>query len=74
MKQAFVQIGTTAARDPVTGEFLQSEPIFKEITPELEKAEAATYNDAGKMLAEKMKHYIDGGGLIERRRGRAAKK
>lgn len=74
MKSTFIQIGVTAARDPVTGEFLPAEPIFKEATPELEKAETAAFTDAGKMLAEKMKQYIDGGGLIERRgRKRAAR-
>ena len=74
MKSTFIQIGVTAARDPETGDFLPAEPIFKEVTPEMEKAEAATYNDVGKMLAEKMKQYIDGGGLIEQRgRKRAAR-
>ena len=74
MKSTFIQIGVTAARDPETGDFLPAEPIFKEVTPELEKAEAATYNDVGKMFAEKMKHYIEGGGLIEKRgRKRAAR-
>ncbi|WP_195376959.1 hypothetical protein [Anaerotruncus rubiinfantis] len=75
MKSTFIQIGVTAARDPETGDFLPAEPIFKEVTPELEKAEAATYNDVGKMFAEKMKHYIEGGGLIEKRgKRRAAQK
>lgn len=74
MKSTFIQIGVTAARDPETGDFLPAEPIFKEVTQELEKAEAATYNDVGKMFAEKMKQYIDGGGLIEKRKQRAARR
>lgn len=73
MKQAFIQIGTTAARDPETGAFLPSEPIFKEVTPELEAAETAAFSDAGKMLAEKMKKYIDGGGLIGRSKKRGGR-
>lgn len=74
MKSTFIQIGVTAARNPATGEFLPAEPIFKEVTPELERAETAAFTDAGKMLAEKMKQYIDGGGLIEKRKQRAARR
>lgn len=68
--QKFIQIGTTAARDPETGEFLESVPIYKEATPELEKAETAAFGDIGRTFAGKMKQYIDGGGIIERRKAR----
>lgn len=70
--QRFIQIGTTAARDPKTGEFLPAVPIYEEATPELEEAETAAFEDVGKLFAGKMKQYIDGGGIIERRKKRAA--
>lgn len=70
--QRFIQIGTTAARDPKTGEFLPAVPIYEEATPELEQAETAAFEDIGKLFAGKMKQYIDGGGIIERRKKRAA--
>lgn len=65
--QRFIQIGQTAARDPLTGEFLPAVPIYAEATPELEQAQAATVSEIGKLFAGKMKQYIDGGGIIERR-------
>lgn len=66
--QKFIQIGQTAARDPITGEFLPSVPLFTEITPETERAQAETTRDAAAIFAQKMKQYIDGGGIVERRR------
>ncbi len=59
----FIQIGTTAARDPVTGEFLPSEPIYAEVMPEIEEAAATTFRNVGKLFAEKMRQYVDGGGI-----------
>jgi len=46
--QKFIQIGTTAARDPKTGEFLKAVPLYQEATPELEEAETAAFEDVGK--------------------------
>ena len=66
-KQRFIQIGQTAARDPATGEFLQTVPLFAEITPEIEAAQAATVTDVARLFAGKMKQYIDGGGIVENR-------
>ena len=72
--QKFIQIGTTAARDPKTGEFLQAVPLYEEATPELHEAETAAFEDVGRIFAEKMKKYIDGGGIIERRKKSATGK
>ncbi|EQB20068.1 hypothetical protein UNSWDHB_2654 [Dehalobacter sp. UNSWDHB] len=65
--QKFIQIGTTAARDPKTGEFLKAVPIYKEATQDLTQAETAAFEDVGRLFAGKMKQYIEGGGLVERR-------
>ena len=69
MGTRYLQIGTIAARDPETGEFLQSIPIFREI-PEGSAAASTATNDVARLFAEKMKQYIDGGGRIERAAGK----
>lgn len=69
---AFIQIGTTAARDPQTGEFLPSVPLFAEVSADTERAAAKTTTDAAALFAQKMKQYIDGGGIVERRRKKRA--
>lgn len=63
----YIQIGQTAARDPKTGEFLASVPIYAEVTTDAERAQAETTRDAAAIFAQKMKQYIDAGGLIEKR-------
>ena len=72
--QKFIQIGTTAARDPKTGEFLKAVPLYEEATPELQQTETAAFEDVGKLFAGKMKQYIDNGGIVERRKKRAVGK
>jgi len=64
MNTKFVQIGVTAARDPATGAFMPSIPIYSEVTEEQERAEASATKDISKLFAAKMKAYIDGGGSI----------
>ncbi len=63
----FVQVGVTALRDPKTGEFLPAVPIYREESEETVAGEAAMIRDAGKLLMEKFKQYIDGGGFEKRR-------
>lgn len=70
--QKYIQIGTTAARDPKTGEFLKAVPLYEEATPELQQVETAAFEDVGKLFAGKMKQYIDGGGIIENRAAKSA--
>lgn len=62
MERKFIQIGVVAARDP-DGNFLPAVPIYVEATPELEAAETEVIADIGKIFAQKMKQYIDEGGL-----------
>ena len=71
--QGFIQIGTTATRDPKTGEFLEAVPIYEEVTPELKAAETAVHTDIARLFAGKMKQYIDGGGFIGKKGKRRAK-
>jgi hypothetical protein len=64
--QKFIQIGITALRDPATGDFLPAVPLYIEATADATQAETTMINDIGRVFAEKMKQYIDGGGVIER--------
>lgn len=64
-EQKLIQIGITAARDLVTGAFLPTVPIYRVATPEIEQAETAAFEDIGRLFAQKMKQYIDNGGIIE---------
>ncbi|MBC8531990.1 hypothetical protein [Gehongia tenuis] len=60
----FIQIGVTAARDPKTGEFLPAVPIYVKATEELAQGEEKLHQNIGKLLAEKMRQYVEGGGMM----------
>lgn len=66
--EEFIQIGTMAFRDAETGQFLPAEPIYRRVTPNLERQEQILTMDIAKIFAQKMKQYIDGGGLIGKTR------
>lgn len=71
MKQKFIQVGTIGIRNPADRyEIMKSVPIYEEVTPEITEAQAAVHKDIAKVFAEKMKQYIDGGGIIETRSGK----
>lgn len=59
----FVQIGFTALRDP-DGNFCPIVPLYIEATPEVRESEAAAIKDISKVFADRMKRYIEAGGLI----------
>lgn len=64
MAERFHQVGIMAARDPITREFLPSVPLYERVTPEAEQAEEKAISDVGRLFAEKMKQYIDAGGIV----------
>lgn len=66
----FIQVGVMALRDPITRDFLPSVPLYIEATPEAVQSETAMIDDIGGVLARKMKAYIDGGGMIQKKAGR----
>ena len=75
----YEQIGVTALRDPATGEFLPAVPLYIKVSPGeidpktgLTKAEALALDDISKIFADKMKQYIDAGGLKKRGRRNGA--
>ena len=60
MKSKYIQVGETALRDPVTGEFLPSVPLYVQAEGGAEEAEKGLIDDIGALLAHKMKAYRDG--------------
>ena len=58
--KAYIQIGETALRDPVTGNFLPSVPLYVEANSQTEEAVQSLTEDIGNLLARKMKAYRDG--------------
>lgn len=61
-QRGFIQIGVTALRDPVTGDFLPAVPLYIR-AEDRQKAclpTPCTENDLARCLAQKMKAYIDG--------------
>lgn len=64
--QKFIQVGITALRDPATGGFLPAVPLYIEATEAATEAETAMIKDIGKVFADKMRQYVEGGGMIEK--------
>lgn len=60
--EEYIQIGVTALRDPVTGEFLPSVPLYIKKTPEIQQAEDYMIGDIAKVFASRMKQYIQENG------------
>jgi len=63
----FVQVGVTALRDPATGDFLPSVPLYIKVEPEsidaksgLAQCELDLCRDIGGVLAAKFAEYVDG--------------
>ncbi len=62
-EQKFVQVGFTAMRDPATGGHLPPVPLYIEATPEVVAEEGAMLKDIGRVFADKMKQYVESGGM-----------
>jgi len=62
--QKFIQIGFTALRDPASGGYLPAVPLYIEATDDAIKGETNMINDIGRVFADRIKQYIDNGGLI----------
>lgn len=56
----YVQVGVTALRDPVTGDFMPSVPLYVRAEDQ-EKVEAPVFDDSlMRKMADKYKQYLDG--------------
>ena len=60
MGEKYIQVGITALRDPATGKFLPSVPLFIKETDEAKASEKQMIDYIGKLFAFKMKEYKDG--------------
>lgn len=56
----FIQVGVTALKDPLTGGYLPSVPLYIEATDEAVVAENGLLDNIGGVLAQKFKEYMDG--------------
>ena len=59
-KEAFIQIGFTALRDPTNGGYLPAVPLYIKAEDGAEEAEQDLIEDIGNLLARRMKAYVDG--------------
>lgn len=62
MQDDYIQVGVTAMRNPKTGDFLPSVPLYIKATPEAVAAQEDLQIDIARIFKNKMKQYIDGGG------------
>ena len=58
--ERFIQVGVTAMRDPATGEFLPAIPLYIKAEENAAEAEEIVIRNIGKLLALRMKQYMDG--------------
>lgn len=58
--ERYIQIGVTALRDPVSGEFLPAVPLYIKAEDGADEAEEKAIHDIGNLLAQRMKQYVDG--------------
>lgn len=65
----FIQVGFTSLRDPTTGDFLPAVPLFIQATKNAKESEAKAIEDISSVFADKMKQYIDGGGVLGKASG-----
>lgn len=59
-QERYIQVGFTALRDPATGDFLPAVPLYIKADDVAEEAEQSLIDDIGKLLAHRMKAYMDG--------------
>lgn len=60
MEENFIEIGYTALRDPVTGEFLPAVPLYIKADESAEAAKETLIHDLGALFAQRMKAYKEG--------------
>lgn len=55
----FIQVGVTAARDPVTGDFLHAVPLYIEATDAAQKSADGLIEDIQSLFAARFAAYMD---------------
>lgn len=59
-REKYIQVGVTALRDPMTGNFLPAVPLYILADEEAEQSEMKLIDNIGGVLAKRYKQYIDG--------------
>ena len=59
-KEKYIQVGVTALRDPVTGDFLPAIPLYIEAKDGAEEGQQKLIDGIGKLLAIRMQKYKEG--------------
>lgn len=59
-----IQIGSYAPRDPATGDFLPSVPLYIEATERAQTSEAVLHREIAHIFAGKMRQYAEGCEII----------
>ena len=67
MAAEYIQIGITAARDPITGDFLPAVPLYIERTEAAEKSAEGLISDIVPLMRARFKQYAEESGLLEKR-------
>ena len=57
MESGYIQIGETALRDPITGIYLPSTPLFIKADALTKAQEESLIEDIGRLMADKMRRY-----------------
>jgi hypothetical protein len=57
MEDGYIQIGETAQRDPITGDYLPSVPLYIKADSMTRAQEESLISDIGKLLADRMRRY-----------------
>lgn len=66
MNDEYIQVGETALRDPGTGEYLPSVPLYAKAEDLGEEAAESLEMDIARLFAGMMKEYIEGCKSAER--------
>lgn len=59
-QERYIQVGVTALRDPATGGFLPAVPLYIRADESAVAAQEQLHEDLGKLLAERMRKYVEG--------------
>ena len=59
-----IQIGSYAPRDPATGEFMPSVPLYIEATERAQQSESVLHQEIAHIFAGKMRQYAEGCEMI----------
>lgn len=60
MPDTYIQVGVTALRDPISGDYLPAVPLYVKSEDGAQEAEEKLIEDIGRLMAARMRRYIEG--------------